>query len=116
MRAYTCVTFVFFFSSRRRHTRCALVTGVQTCALPISMDDGVKLYYESTGSGFPILFIHEFAGDYRSWEPQVRHFSRSYRCVTYSARGYPPSDVPTKLSMYNQARVVKAARDRKSVD
>src|SRR3546814_8748351 len=27
--------FVFFFSSRRRHTRCALVTGVQTCALPI---------------------------------------------------------------------------------
>src|SRR3546814_12370662 len=57
-----------------------------------TMDDGVKLYYESTGSGFPILFIHEFAGDYRSWEPQVRHFSRSYRCVTYSARGYPPSD------------------------
>src|SRR3546814_2945620 len=30
-----CVYFVFFFSSRRRHTRCALVTGVQTCALPI---------------------------------------------------------------------------------
>src|SRR3546814_3530163 len=30
---YVCV---FFFSSRRRHTRCALVTGVQTCALPIS--------------------------------------------------------------------------------
>src|SRR3546814_6032061 len=29
------VFFVFFFSSRRRHTRCALVTGVQTCALPI---------------------------------------------------------------------------------
>src|SRR3546814_5441516 len=28
---------VFFFSSRRRHTRCALVTGVQTCALPISL-------------------------------------------------------------------------------
>src|SRR3546814_10071249 len=30
--------FIFFFSSRRRHTRCALVTGVQTCALPISRD------------------------------------------------------------------------------
>src|SRR3546814_6900196 len=29
--------FLFFFSSRRRHTRCALVTGVQTCALPISL-------------------------------------------------------------------------------
>src|SRR3546814_6216876 len=34
--------FIFFFSSRRRHTRCALVTGVQTCALPISaFPDGV---------------------------------------------------------------------------
>src|SRR3546814_1820093 len=31
--------FIFFFSSRRRHTRCALVTGVQTCALPIYGDD-----------------------------------------------------------------------------
>src|SRR3546814_1388333 len=31
-------SFVFFFSSRRRHTRCALVTGVQTCALPISIN------------------------------------------------------------------------------
>src|SRR3546814_710363 len=35
--------FVFFFSSRRRHTRCALVTGVQTCALPILMPDGGSL-------------------------------------------------------------------------
>src|SRR3546814_5276330 len=34
---------VFFFSSRRRHTRCALVTGVQTCALPICGSDQEKL-------------------------------------------------------------------------
>src|SRR3546814_6447982 len=33
---FLCFSF-FFFSSRRRHTRCALVTGVQTCALPISV-------------------------------------------------------------------------------
>src|SRR3546814_5619057 len=35
---YICTycVLLFFFSSRRRHTRCALVTGVQTCALPIS--------------------------------------------------------------------------------
>src|SRR3546814_19364446 len=33
---YVLVFVIFFFSSRRRHTRCALVTGVQTCALPIS--------------------------------------------------------------------------------
>src|SRR3546814_6539711 len=33
---FFCMLWLFFFSSRRRHTRCALVTGVQTCALPIS--------------------------------------------------------------------------------
>ena len=57
-------------------------------------DDGVNLYYEETGSGEPILFIHEFADDYRGWEPQVRQFSRVYRCITYNARGYPRSNVP----------------------
>ena len=67
-------------------------------------DDGVNLYYEQTGSGTPIVFVHEYAGDIRSWEPQVRHFSRRYRCITYNARGYPPSDVPPDVDSYSQAR------------
>jgi pimeloyl-ACP methyl ester carboxylesterase len=70
----------------------------------LTTDDGVKLYYEETGSGIPIVFVHEFAGDHRSWEPQVRHFSRSYRCITYNARGYPPSDVPKDSERYSQDR------------
>ena len=70
----------------------------------LNTDDGVKLYYEETGAGTPIVFVHEFAGDYRSWEPQVRHFSRRYRCITYNARGYPPSDVPPDFERYSQAR------------
>lgn len=75
----------------------------------IVTDDGVKLYVESAGSGAPLLFIHEFAGDHRSWEPQVRYFSRSYRCITYAARGYPPSDVPGDPSAYSQQRAVADA-------
>src|SRR3546814_20768502 len=39
--------FVFFFSSRRRHTRCALVTGVQTCALPIFPRESVPKVYDA---------------------------------------------------------------------
>jgi pimeloyl-ACP methyl ester carboxylesterase len=70
--------------------------------MPFATADGVKLYYEVTGKGDPIVFVHEFAGDHRSWEPQVRHFSRRYRCVTYNARGYPPSDVPNRLGDYAQ--------------
>lgn len=72
-------------------------------------DDGVRLYYEESGSGAAVLFIHEFAGDHRSWEPQLRHFSRRYRCITYAARGYPPSDVPTQQSAYSQLRAVADA-------
>jgi pimeloyl-ACP methyl ester carboxylesterase len=69
-------------------------------------DDGVRLYYEETGTGDAIVFIHEFAGDHRSWEPQVRHFARRYRCLVFAARGYPPSDVPTDLASYGQDRAV----------
>lgn len=72
-------------------------------------DDGVRLYFEETGAGTPLLFIHEFAGDHRSWEPQVRDFSRRYRCVTYNARGYPPSDVPEDGAAYSQERAVTDA-------
>jgi pimeloyl-ACP methyl ester carboxylesterase len=62
---------------------------------------GVRLFYEETGSGEPIVWIHEFAADYRTWEQQVRHFSRDYRCITYNARGYPPSDVPQDPAAYS---------------
>jgi len=67
-------------------------------------DDGVKLYYEEAGDGIPIVFVHEFAGDHRSYEPQMRYFSRRYRCVAYNARGYPPSDVPAEVAKYSQVR------------
>jgi proline iminopeptidase len=63
--------------------------------------DNVKLYYEESGSGTPILFCHEFAGDYRNWELQMRFFSRRHRCITYSARGYKPSDVPKDWKDYS---------------
>jgi pimeloyl-ACP methyl ester carboxylesterase len=68
----------------------------------VQAKDGTKLYYEEAGAGTPVIFVHEYAGDYRTWEPQMRFFSRSHRCVTYSQRGYPPSDVPTDPERYSQ--------------
>lgn len=70
----------------------------------ITTDDGVKLYYEEAGDGTPMLFVHEFAGDHRSFEPQMRHFARRYRCIAFNARGYPPSDVPEAIASYSQDR------------
>ena len=85
----------------------------------LTTDDGVKLFYEKTGAGAPIVFVHEFAGDSRSWETQVRHFGRRYRCITYNARGYPPSDVPDDPEKYSQARArddIKAVLDALRID
>jgi pimeloyl-ACP methyl ester carboxylesterase len=75
--------------------------------MPIVRLNGVDLYYEQTGEGFPLVFSHEFAGDYRSWEAQVRFFSRRYRVVTWNYRGYPPSEVPTKLADYSEEQLVE---------
>ena len=70
----------------------------------IKTDDNVKLFYEITGKGEPIIFVHEFAGDYRSWEPQINYLSRYYQCISFCARGYPPSEVPESESSYSQER------------
>lgn len=69
----------------------------------LTTQDGVRLFHEEAGQGTPIVFVHEFGGDARSWEPQMRHFSRRHRCIVFSARGYPPSDVPDDLEHYSQA-------------
>jgi pimeloyl-ACP methyl ester carboxylesterase len=70
----------------------------------VTTSDGIALAIEQIGSGPPLVFVHEFSGTARSWDAQVGRFSRHYTCVTYCARGYPPSDVPTLLTLYNQER------------
>jgi pimeloyl-ACP methyl ester carboxylesterase len=68
--------------------------------MPYVEATGAKLYFEESGYGYPIIFIHEFASDIRGWETQLRHFSRGYRCIAYNACGYPPSDVPEEAVLY----------------
>src|SRR5260221_10671181 len=52
----------------------------------------------------PLILVHEFAGDLRSYEQQMRHFGKRYRAIAFNARGFPPSDVPEHVSSYSQAR------------
>ena len=82
-------------------------------------DEAVNLYYEEAGSGTPIVFVHEFGGNYRSWEPQMRYFSRRYRAIAFAARGYPPSDVPPDMEAYSQLRAaqdIAAVMDAVGID
>jgi len=85
----------------------------------LTTDDGVRLAFEETGRGTPVVFVHEFAGDLRSWEPQVRHLSRRYRCITWNARGFPPSDIPDDTGAYSQNRArddVRAVLDALDIE
>src|SRR5450631_2356260 len=85
----------------------------------VTTDDGIKLYYEEVGSGIPIIWVHEFAGDLRSYETQMRYFGQRYRCIGYNARGYPPSDVPNDGESYSQERArddIRAVLDGLAID
>lgn len=65
--------------------------------------DDVGLFYQESGSGTPIVFVHEFGGDYRSWDDQVDALSDRFRCITFSARGFNPSDIPGDVAHYGQS-------------
>jgi len=74
--------------------------------MPEAEVNGVRLYFEEHGRGLPLLLVHEWGGDHRSWEPQVRFFARRYRVITFNARGYPPSAVPHDVTAYSQRMAV----------
>lgn len=79
--------------------------------MPFVTLNGVQFAYRDVGSGFPLVWCHEFAGTMDSWEAQVRHFSRRYRVISYNARGFPPTGVPVDWHTYaydQQARDLHA--------
>jgi pimeloyl-ACP methyl ester carboxylesterase len=78
--------------------------------MPLASVNGIQLYYEAHGQGVPLVFVHEFAGEARSWAPQLGFFARRYRAIAYNARGYPPSDVPADVGAYSQQQAVEDIR------
>ena len=51
---------------------------------------GCRIYYEVTGSGPPVIFVHGLGSNHLTWWQQVAHLSNNYTCVTFAHRGYPP--------------------------
>jgi pimeloyl-ACP methyl ester carboxylesterase len=78
--------------------------------MPLAAVSGIRLHYEEAGQGLPLVFVHEFAGEARSWDPQVRFFARRYRTIAFNARGFPPSDVPEDPAAYSQDHAVDDIR------
>ena len=74
--------------------------------MPVAKLNGVELSYSLTGSGAPLIFVHEFGGDQRSWDSQARHFAQRFLVLTYNQRGFAPSSVPKNAREYSQALMV----------
>ena len=74
-------------------------TGAKTWA---KTSDGFRLYYESHGSGPPIVLVHELGGSHASFHLQVEAWAQRFTCITFNARGYPPSEVPAVRESYGQ--------------
>jgi pimeloyl-ACP methyl ester carboxylesterase len=78
--------------------------------MPTARVNGISIAYEEVGQGLPLVFVHEFAGDAQSWQPQMRFFGRRYRAIAYNARGYPPSEVPKEVAAYSQEQAAEDIR------
>jgi pimeloyl-ACP methyl ester carboxylesterase len=64
--------------------------------------DGTSIYYEVEGNGPAIIFVHELAGTCHSFNMQVAAMKSRFQCITFNARGYPPSAVPSDVESYSQ--------------
>jgi pimeloyl-ACP methyl ester carboxylesterase len=67
------------------------------------------LYYEATGRGEPVVFIHGGQLDGRMWDDQFRLFARDYRVIRYDVRGYGRSETPTR--MYSNVKDLRCLLD-----
>src|SRR3546814_11315320 len=96
----------FFFSSRRRHTRCALVTGVQTCALPISRPVLLLVDEDAVGSAVQVLELAALHRPEERAEPGEAHQQRQRDQEAQNAHAAPSrpaararrSELPTTRS------------------
>ncbi len=59
-----------------------------------------SIYYESTGAGPAIVFAHGLGGNHLSWWQQVPHFVATHTCITFSHRGFFPSDAPADPAQF----------------
>ncbi len=75
--------------------------------MPKALINGINLYYEDNGSGFPVVFTHGYAGTTKSWNDQVAAFSRRYRFITYDMRGHGQTDAPDDISRYTSDILVE---------
>jgi pimeloyl-ACP methyl ester carboxylesterase len=68
--------------------------------------NGFEMAVEEHGSGYPLVFSHDYGSNHRTWDEQISRFAREYRCITYSSRGFPPSEIPEDVQSYSSDLVI----------
>jgi 3-oxoadipate enol-lactonase len=78
--------------------------------------NGTKLYYEIAGSGQPIIFVHGWGFDRRSWNYQFEEHSKHYQVIRYDQRGFGRSAEPISGEEYSHAEDLKALMDHMNIE
>ncbi len=85
--------------------------------MPHIQREGVKVYYESFGSGTPIVFLHPWSTNRYIWANQLTAFARNHQCIVMDHRGHGMSDKPaTGYAMSEMAADVIAVLDELGID
>ena len=69
--------------------------------MPKATINGIDIYYEVHGDGYPLVLSHGLLGTTQMWEGQVESFSRDYRFITWDLRGHGQTESPTDPSQYS---------------
>jgi pimeloyl-ACP methyl ester carboxylesterase len=78
--------------------------------MPLAAVNGIRLYYEATGKGRPVVFVHGFGCGIRSWDLQIPALAPKHRVIAYDVRGHGLSEAPTAASAYSQPTSVEDLR------
>ena len=85
--------------------------------MPTASVNGINVYYESHGDGFPLVFAYGIGGNTTEWEPQIPAFSERYRFIVWDPRGHGRSDSPPDADQYTRLLYTPDAADEEdSVD
>lgn len=72
--------------------------------------NGIEVYYEEHGQGYPVVFTHGYSASTRMWAPQVEPLSQRYRFVTWDIRGHGQTESPEDQGQYSEALAVEDER------
>jgi len=78
--------------------------------MPHASINGINVYYEEHGRGFPLIMSHGYSATCQMWAPQVEAFSRRYRFITWDMRGHGQTDSPEAQEDYSEAHTVADLR------